>query len=189
MKEDILKLREEGKSYREISRLLGCSKGSVSYYCGKGQKEKARLRVKNYRSGYEIKPKTIKKERCCKNCNSKLPINNNVFCNKDCYLDFYKKVNLEKFENGEIVGNITIRKVLIEKYGDKCFLCKQNSIWNDLPLVLQVDHIDGNSDDNTPNNLRLLCPNCHSQTETSKDKKTKKETKRNSYLRKYKGYK
>jgi hypothetical protein len=31
--------------------------------------------------------------------------------------------------------------------------------------VLQLDHIDGDSDNNYPKNLRLLCPNCHAQTE------------------------
>lgn len=45
MKEQILKLRAEGKTYNEIAKLLSCSKGSISYYCGDGQKEKALLRV------------------------------------------------------------------------------------------------------------------------------------------------
>lgn len=48
MKEDILKLRKEGLSYRDISKRVGCSTSTVSYHCGKGQKEKARERqVKN----------------------------------------------------------------------------------------------------------------------------------------------
>jgi predicted transcriptional regulator len=41
MKNEILKLREEGKSYNEICKILGCSKANVSYHCGKGQKEKS----------------------------------------------------------------------------------------------------------------------------------------------------
>jgi 5-methylcytosine-specific restriction endonuclease McrA len=40
MKEQILKLREQGKSYREIQSELGCSRGTISYHCGIGQKEK-----------------------------------------------------------------------------------------------------------------------------------------------------
>src|SRR3972149_2431774 len=36
-------------------------------------------------------------------------------------------------------------------------------LWNDEPLGLILDHINGNSSDNNPNNLRLLCPNCDSQ--------------------------
>ena len=49
MKEKILKLRKEGKSYNEIQKLLGCSKGTISYHCGKGQKEKAKTRQRNRR--------------------------------------------------------------------------------------------------------------------------------------------
>ena len=33
-------------------------------------------------------------------------------------------------------------------------------------LSLQIDHIDGNCENNKPDNLRLLCPNCHTQTDT-----------------------
>jgi 5-methylcytosine-specific restriction endonuclease McrA len=44
MKEEILKLREEGKTYNEIKLILGCSKGTISYYCGNGQKEKTKKR-------------------------------------------------------------------------------------------------------------------------------------------------
>lgn len=46
MKEKILKLRKEGKSYREINKILGCSKGTIAYHCGKGQKEKTKIRRK-----------------------------------------------------------------------------------------------------------------------------------------------
>jgi hypothetical protein len=45
MKNKILKLRSEGKSYREICRILNCSKGTVAYHCGEGQKEKNRKRA------------------------------------------------------------------------------------------------------------------------------------------------
>ena len=38
--------------------------------------------------------------------------------------------------------------------------------WNRSPLPLILDHISGNTKDNTPQNLRLLCPNCESQLET-----------------------
>jgi len=49
MKDQILKLRSEGKSYREIQKAIGCSKGTISYHCGDGQKEKHRLRVRKRR--------------------------------------------------------------------------------------------------------------------------------------------
>lgn len=38
--------------------------------------------------------------------------------------------------------------------------------WCDAPLALHLDHINGDSEDNRIENLRVLCPNCHSQTPT-----------------------
>jgi hypothetical protein len=40
------------------------------------------------------------------------------------------------------------------------------SSWLGRPIALQLDHISGDNQDNRPTNLRLLCPNCHSQTDT-----------------------
>lgn len=47
-----------------------------------------------------------------------------------------------------------------------CGKCGLGSEWNDEPLTLQIDHIDGDTSNNERNNLRFLCPNCHSQTKT-----------------------
>ena len=45
--------------------------------------------------------------------------------------------------------------------------------WNSQPIVLQLDHIDGNNSNHRLDNLRLLCPNCHSQTDTYAGKNNK----------------
>lgn len=61
----------------------------------------------------------------------------------------------------------TLKKRLIEEglLKNECYVCGQLPIWNNLPLSLQIDHINGVSDDNRIENLRILCPHCHSQTD------------------------
>lgn len=77
IKDEILKLRSQGKSYRDIQEILQCSKGTVAYHCGEGQKEKTKNRSKNLRTNDFVKYSIIKKisdfsrksSRDIKNCN------------------------------------------------------------------------------------------------------------------------
>ena len=57
---------------------------------------------------------------------------------------------------------------------NKCIECGIGSIWNGKKLVLHLDHINGKYNDNRIENLRILCPNCHSQTDTYSGKNMKK---------------
>lgn len=92
--------------------------------------------------------------------------------NPSCYA--HKGAPLEDImvENSTYT-NMTKLKERIIKAGllvEKCYICGVYE-WMGKPLVLQMDHINGNNRDNRLENLRLLCPNCHSQTDTFCGKK------------------
>lgn len=60
-----------------------------------------------------------------------------------------------------------LRRVMLESgIPHLCEKCSCEPIWLGEPLVLQIDHINGDNRDNQRHNLRFLCPNCHSQTST-----------------------
>ncbi|MFN8527502.1 MAG: HNH endonuclease signature motif containing protein [Anaerolineae bacterium] len=75
------------------------------------------------------------------------------------------------------------RSYLLRTRGHKCESCGLSE-WLGRPITLELDHIDGNSDHNVLENLRLLCPNCHSFTPFWKAKVIGKEGSRQKNRRK-----
>lgn len=71
-------------------------------------------------------------------------------------------------ENSTYYNGATLKKRLVkEGYLEyKCAICGNLGEWNGKKLVLQLDHKNGIHNDNRIYNLRFLCPNCHSQTDT-----------------------
>lgn len=58
--------------------------------------------------------------------------------------------------------------------GYKCEICGIKE-WNGKPIRLEIHHIDGDRTNNNMDNLQILCPNCHSQTENFRGKNINKE--------------
>lgn len=114
--------------------------------------------------------------KVCLNCGKELigDKKRNKYCCQQCQLDYQYKLYIERWKNGQELGNKGkyeisnhIRKYLFEKHNNSCQICgwnKTNPKSGKVPL--QIHHKDGNCLNNKEENLQLLCPNCHSLTDT-----------------------
>lgn len=91
------------------------------------------------------------------------------FCNTKCQQDHEFNKRIENWQKTGIIGVGTLKKYLAIKYGYKCSICGISE-WNNNHITLELEHKDGNSENNLEDNVCLICPNCHSQTETYKGK-------------------
>ena len=140
----------------------------------------------------EIKVKKIKEEKTniknnCKNCGIEIRCGkfcsskcSNELVHKDSYLYFIN--NPDRFNNGGYVPKNFKDFFLIEQ-DNKCDICEIENKWNNNKLIFVLDHIDGDASNNKRENLRLICPNCDSQTDTFKSK-NKNSTRRNYWKEK-----
>ena len=79
------------------------------------------------------------------------------------------------FVKNSSISQRTLRKYyILTDVEYKCSICGQLPFWNNKPLTLILDHINGINDDNRLNNLRFVCPNCNQQLETTGSKNIKK---------------
>lgn len=117
---------------------------------------------------YRIKPKDIKIWKC-------FVCNETVSKNKKFCTNHYPRKHVILAEDIEAwklstkswteLCHDTRRKRIIIEQNNKCAVC-DNSTWLEKPLTLELDHIDGNRNNNIRTNLHMICPNCHSQTLT-----------------------
>jgi len=90
----------------------------------------------------------------------------NLYCNNACQGNYRTHDNIKSGHTGH---NGNIAKRWLEKTDNRCSICGITE-WNGKPIVFILDHIDGNSDNNSIDNLRLVCSNCDSQLPTYKNK-------------------
>jgi len=95
--------------------------------------------------------------KLCPKCNAEHN-KTGTYCSRTSHLQRSR----EKFLSGLLTERNSIRKHLPQYCGE----CGIGTVYNNKPITLQVDHIDGDAGNNMPENLRLLCPNCHSQQDT-----------------------
>ena len=111
--------------------------------------------------------------RHCKYCNKKLTKRSSrIYCSNKCQgTERRQEKNklIEEDPNNKSIGQRALRRYLIDQNGAKCMECgwdKVNTTTGMCPI--ELEHIDGNSENNNLENLKLLCPNCHSLTPTYK---------------------
>jgi hypothetical protein len=132
------------------------------------------------RAGY--KQKTI----ICKNCGKEFIVNQKdkrQYCSCKCDIEYKNKKRFEKITNdgGLKTENRQIsKKYLIKKNGNKCEICGITE-WLGKPIMLILDHIDGNSNNNKIENWRLICSNCDATLPTYKSKNKKSGRDRSKY--------
>lgn len=97
------------------------------------------------------------------------------YCSNKCCGEHRTSINTAKnrilFENGQLTQRPAIKPFIAERDGYKCRVCSLID-WNNKPITLWLDHIDGDASNNDPTNFRLICPNCDSQSDTFGAKNT-----------------
>lgn len=127
--------------------------------------------------------KTTGRYRCSKSANScpanklknsngikvahkegKIPVFSDAHREKSAISHRRKLIESKTFES---LGYIMRKKIVAEDQDYKCIHCGLSE-WMGLKITLELDHIDGDRTNNVRDNLRCLCPNCHSITDTWK---------------------
>lgn len=111
----------------------------------------------------------------CLSCGKDCPVSHqktNKYCSIACqkqhqydsYISEWKQ-GLRTGVSGKDQTSRYIKRYIFEKFAHQCSNCRLKD-WLGKPISLQVEHVDGNATNQSEDNLTLLCPNCHSQTDS-----------------------
>lgn len=187
-KQTLEKLVNEGLSIRKMGEITKTTYTKVRYWLDKyGLKTNGY--DKKYKWDIETLREAVEKSECKSDVLRNLGISTKSgnFQTLDRYLKKYgisgeglkydnKRGNkwVKKYTNDDIFcenshmsgKNIKVRIIREGLIEYKCQECDITDEWKGKKIQLQLDHINGKNDDNRLENLRFLCPNCHSQTDT-----------------------
>lgn len=141
LKEQILKLRSEGKSYREIKEITGASKGTIAYHCNDRVKQKTLDRTKKHRAAHSLNSK-LERFKQKKNVQNKIQ-------------DFQRREGSKLKNSGKYIFKL---KDIINKFGENpvCYLTGEQIDLNN-PSSYSLDHFipATKGGDNSLENLRI----------------------------------
>ena len=107
---------------------------------------------------------------CANGCGNEIKRGATKFCSFTCQHDFHFRKRAELLESGSypfVHPTTFLRRYLIRRLGERCSRCgwaERHPTTKKVPI--EIEHIDGNWENNRLTNLTLLCPNCHALTLT-----------------------
>ena len=107
----------------------------------------------------------------CPTCGAVVPTRKKRYCTIKCHHEFLFRKRVAQLENGNYppfrTTSYFVRRYLIRSLGERCSKCgwaEKHPTTGNVPV--EIEHIDGDWQNNAIDNLTLLCPNCHALTPT-----------------------